>query len=61
LRGYLAVPKSAVYGKYKGVVLAAEEGTNIAKALGPRKKTCILQNHGLLTGNVISKSISSRY
>jgi len=30
-------------------VLAAEEGANIAQALGPRNKCCILQNHGLLT------------
>jgi len=29
--------------------LAAEEGANIAAALGPKNKCCILQNHGLLT------------
>ncbi|RSL67358.1 hypothetical protein CEP53_003005 [Fusarium sp. AF-6] len=38
----------AVYDSFKGVVLANEEGRNIAKALGS-KKACILQNHGLLT------------
>ena len=39
----------AVYENFGGIVLAKEEGENIAKALGPKKKTCILQNHGLLT------------
>lgn len=38
----------AVYNSFKGVVLAKEEGENIAKALGP-KKAVLLQNHGLLT------------
>jgi ribulose-5-phosphate 4-epimerase/fuculose-1-phosphate aldolase len=39
----------SVYANYGGVVLAAEEGNNIATALGPTNKACILQNHGLLT------------
>jgi ribulose-5-phosphate 4-epimerase/fuculose-1-phosphate aldolase len=39
----------AVYENFGGVVLAKEEGENIARALGPKMKTCILQNHGLLT------------
>jgi len=38
----------AVYNSFKGIVLAKEEGENIAKALGP-KKAALLQNHGLLT------------
>ncbi|KNZ56349.1 uncharacterized protein VP01_2427g2 [Puccinia sorghi] len=38
----------AVYRGFGGVVLAAEEGNNIAKALG-QNKAVILQNHGLLT------------
>ena len=38
----------AVYNSFKGVVLAKEEGENIAKAIG-NKKACLLQNHGLLT------------
>ncbi|KAK5193282.1 hypothetical protein LTR99_006832 [Exophiala xenobiotica] len=38
----------AVYTQFKGIVLAKEEGENIAKAIGP-KKACLLQNHGLLT------------
>lgn len=38
----------AVYRGFGGVVLASEEGANIAKALG-QKKAVILQNHGLLT------------
>ncbi|ORY21037.1 class II aldolase/adducin N-terminal [Naematelia encephala] len=39
----------AVYRNFGGIVLAAEEGANIAQALGPKNKCCILQNHGLLT------------
>ncbi len=39
----------AVYNSYGGVVLAAEEGAMIAKALGPTNRACILRNHGLLT------------
>lgn len=38
----------ALYTSFKGVVLAAEEGIAIAKALGNRK-AALLQNHGLLT------------
>ncbi len=38
----------ALYNSFKGVVLAEEEGQNIAKALGG-KKAALLQNHGLLT------------
>ncbi|KII94899.1 hypothetical protein PLICRDRAFT_97162 [Plicaturopsis crispa FD-325 SS-3] len=38
----------AVYENYNGVVLEADEGKNIAAALG-NKKAAILQNHGLLT------------
>ncbi|KAM0790350.1 hypothetical protein ACM66B_003234 [Microbotryomycetes sp. NB124-2] len=39
----------AVYNSFGGIVLAADEGHNIAKALGPKKKCAILQNHGLMT------------
>lgn len=38
----------AVYNSFKGVVLAKEEGENIARAI-QNKKACLLQNHGLLT------------
>lgn len=38
----------AIYKGFGGVALAAEEGQNIASALGD-KKAAILQNHGLLT------------
>ncbi len=38
----------AVYNSYGGIVLAAEEGEQIARALGPAKG-CVLRNHGLLT------------
>ena len=42
----------AVYETFGGVVLAKEEGENIAAALGHKRKTCILQNHGLLTREI---------
>lgn len=46
-----------VYRQFKGAVLAAEEGHNIARDLGNRK-ACILQNHGLLTcGSTVEAAI----
>lgn len=39
----------SVYNSFGGVVLASEEGAQIAKALGPTNKAAILRNHGLLT------------
>lgn len=39
----------SVYANYGGVVLGAQEGENIARALGPKGKGVILKNHGLLT------------
>lgn len=45
----------ALYNSFKGVVLVADEGIAIAKALGQRK-AALLQNHGLLT---CGKSIES--
>jgi len=38
----------ALYTSFRGIVLEAEEGQAIAKALG-QKKAALLQNHGLLT------------
>ncbi|KAL5631082.1 hypothetical protein BROUX41_000954 [Berkeleyomyces rouxiae] len=38
-----------VYESFGGVVLAAEEGERISEALGPKHRSVILQNHGLLT------------
>jgi len=47
----------AVYNSFKGVVLASEEGLDIAKALGG-KKAALLQNHGLLTcGETIEAAV----
>jgi ribulose-5-phosphate 4-epimerase/fuculose-1-phosphate aldolase len=37
-----------IYEQFNGVVLAEEEGHNIARTLG-NKKACLLRNHGLLT------------
>ncbi|KAL1749262.1 class II aldolase/adducin N-terminal [Schizophyllum fasciatum] len=49
---------NSVYPNFGGVVLAREEGDNIAKALGPRSRTCILQNHGLLTlGDTVDEAV----
>ncbi|KAL2415646.1 Meiotically up-regulated protein 14 [Exophiala dermatitidis] len=39
----------SVYNSFGGTVFSREEGQQIAKALGPTNKACILQNHGLLT------------
>lgn len=36
----------SVYKGFGGTVLAKEEGMNLAKALGPKNKNIILQNHG---------------
>ncbi|GAA5856398.1 hypothetical protein JCM8547_008726 [Rhodosporidiobolus lusitaniae] len=48
----------AVYPKFGGIVLAADEGANIAKAMGPKNKTAILQNHGLLTlGDTVDECV----
>ncbi|BGP45128.1 hypothetical protein JCM10450v2_000945 [Rhodotorula kratochvilovae] len=47
--GCLFYDNLAVYKNFGGIVLAPEEGKNIADALGPTKMAAILQNHGLLT------------
>lgn len=39
----------ALYDNFGGVVLADEEGRNVAKALGQDNKALILQNHGILS------------
>jgi ribulose-5-phosphate 4-epimerase/fuculose-1-phosphate aldolase len=39
----------AVYDDFGGVAIEMDEGHRIGKALGPRNKAIILQNHGLLT------------
>ncbi|KAF4629981.1 hypothetical protein G7Y89_g8162 [Cudoniella acicularis] len=47
----------AVYASYGGIVFAKEEGRNIARALGPKNKTAILLNHGLLsTGSTVDEA-----
>lgn len=46
-----------LYDSFNGVVLAEEEGKNIAKALG-NKKAALLVNHGLLTvGETIEAAV----
>lgn len=39
----------ALYENFGGVVLAEEEGNNIANALGDKNRALILQNHGILS------------
>lgn len=47
----------AVYESFNGIVLAAEEGRNIASCVG-NKKAALLQNHGLLTlGKTIDEAV----
>lgn len=46
-----------LYDSFNGIVLAEEEGKNIAKALGGAK-AALLQNHGLLTvGKTIEEAV----
>jgi len=47
----------AFYSSFRGIVLAEEEGLEIAKALG-QKKAALLMNHGLLTcGKTIEAAV----
>jgi ribulose-5-phosphate 4-epimerase/fuculose-1-phosphate aldolase len=47
----------ALYSSFRGVVLVADEGIAIAKALG-KNKAALLQNHGLLTcGKTIESTV----
>ncbi|KAI3400620.1 hypothetical protein diail_2332 [Diaporthe ilicicola] len=47
----------AVYESFNGIVLAAEEGLQIARCIG-NKKAALLQNHGLLTcGKTIDEAV----
>jgi ribulose-5-phosphate 4-epimerase/fuculose-1-phosphate aldolase len=46
-----------LYESFNGIVLAAEEGNNIARCLGD-KKAALLINHGLLTvGGTIEEAV----
>ncbi len=46
-----------LYESFNGVVLAAEEGHNIAECLG-QKKAALLINHGLLTvGKTVEEAV----
>jgi len=46
-----------LYESFNGIVLAAEEGINIAKCLG-QKKAALLANHGLLTvGRTVEEAV----
>ena len=39
----------AVYNRFGGTVLSTDEGARIAEALGPKCRSVILQNHGVIT------------
>jgi ribulose-5-phosphate 4-epimerase/fuculose-1-phosphate aldolase len=46
-----------LYSAFRGIVIAADEGIAITKALG-QKKAALLQNHGLLTcGKTIESAV----
>lgn len=46
-----------LYSSFNGIVLAEEEGKNIAECLGD-KKAALLQNHGLLTvGKTLEEAV----
>lgn len=46
-----------MYESFNGIVLAAEEGHNIAKCLG-KNKAALLQNHGMLTvGKTVEEAV----
>jgi len=51
--------ETAVYEDFGGAAVATEEGIKMAQALGPRKKTMILQNHGILTcGGSVGEAVA---
>ncbi|KAF3765599.1 arad-like aldolase/epimerase [Cryphonectria parasitica EP155] len=39
----------SVYNAYGGTVISTEEGRRIAEALGPKNRSIILRNHGIIT------------
>ncbi|KAI0141234.1 arad-like aldolase/epimerase [Xylariaceae sp. FL1272] len=39
----------SVYNDYGGTVVSTEEGRRIAEALGPKNRSVILRNHGIIT------------
>jgi len=48
----------SLYSDYGGVAFELDEGMAIAKALGPKNKAAILQNHGILTtGSTIDEAV----
>lgn len=50
--------QTGLYTSFGGVVVADEEGDNIARALGPVNNTLILQNHGILSaGKTIEAAV----
>ncbi|MBB3102711.1 class II aldolase/adducin family protein [Azomonas macrocytogenes] len=51
----------SLFAEFNGVVLDASEGKKIAKALGPRNKALILQNHGFLTVGASVEAAVWRY
>lgn len=38
-----------MYDAYGGTVISTEEGARIAEALGPKNRSVILRNHGIIT------------
>ncbi|ETS74674.1 hypothetical protein PFICI_13158 [Pestalotiopsis fici W106-1] len=47
----------SVYDAYGGTVVSTEEGQRIAEALGPKNRSIILRNHGIITcGNTVDEA-----
>lgn len=46
-----------MYNAYGGTVISTEEGARIASALGPKNRSIILRNHGIITcGNTVDEA-----
>jgi hypothetical protein len=50
----------SVYKDFGGTVLAKDEGMKLAKALGPKNKCLILQNHGSVLNFTSSLELLSK-
>lgn len=49
MRFKLRLIEIKVYNAYGGTVISTEEGARIATALGPKNRSIILRNHGIIT------------
>jgi ribulose-5-phosphate 4-epimerase/fuculose-1-phosphate aldolase len=49
LIAFVLTQRYIVYNAYGGTVISTEEGSRIAAALGPKNRSVILRNHGMIT------------